>query len=66
MFHCCAYCSINTSVGNTDEISLHGQNPTAHCVLNPNNDFGIVKHNAVLSKLMASEEGFIILVSKLQ
>lgn len=38
MFHCCAYCSINMSVGNTDEISLHGQNPTVHCVLNPNNE----------------------------
>lgn len=47
------FCSSNISVKNTDEMSLHGQNPTAHCVLNAGNDFGILKHNAVLSKVLA-------------
>ena len=60
------FCSINISVRNIDEISLHGQTLTIHCVLNTNNYFGIVKHMAVLSNVMAWGEGFTVLVRKLQ
>lgn len=54
------------SVRNIEEFSLPGQNPFVDCVLNANCDFGNVKHNSVLFKVLAYGLELAMLVTKWQ